>query len=222
MNSPSIAPVSGANTGIGLQDHAAINKAANIPVVASTPVVAVSPIVLPAPGRAVDLQMRVSAPTTGRDLPVILLSHGHGASNNLSSFRDISFAGMTTPTLVVAGDDDISPHLTVRGADWHADPYFLSNGPKCLLTLFGAGHGLGGIAGYDAAETTDESPERVAAVARLTWAYLRTALYPEDLAWSVACAALGENPIRWEGSNANDRWGIIGGHDNYCTITIAQ
>jgi hypothetical protein len=37
---------------------------------------------------------------------------------------------MTTPALVVVGDDDVSPHLTVRGADWHADPYFLSPGPK--------------------------------------------------------------------------------------------
>jgi fermentation-respiration switch protein FrsA (DUF1100 family) len=44
-------------------------------------------VVLPAPGRAVDLQMRVSAPATGRELPVILLSHGHGNSNNLSSLN---------------------------------------------------------------------------------------------------------------------------------------
>jgi hypothetical protein len=97
---------------------------------------------------------------------------------------------MTTPALVVAGDNDVSPHLTVRGADWHADPYFLSPGGKCLLTLFGAEHGLGGVAGYDAAETTDENPERLAAVQRLTWAYLRSALYPEDPAWPVARAAL--------------------------------
>ncbi len=44
-------------------------------------------------------------------------------------------------------------------ADWHADPYFLSPGPKCLLSLFGAEHGLGGVSGYDAAETTDEDPD---------------------------------------------------------------
>ena len=54
-----------------------------------------------------------------------------------------------------------------------------SPGPKSLLTLFGAEHsGLGGVAGYDAAETTDEDPERVAAVARLAWAYLRTGALP--------------------------------------------
>jgi len=330
MQNKPVTPVTGASQEIGLQDHAAIGKAENIPVIAPTPVVSVSPVVLPAPGRAVDLQMRVSAPTTGRDLPLILLSHGQGRSNNLSSlngygplvnfwaahgfvviqpthlssrtlslgpetpgaplfwrsraedmkrildgldaieasvpeitgrldrsriavaghsmgghtagmllgarltdedgtvvdmaeprikagmllaapgnggadlsawavenvpfFQHPSFTEMTTPALVVVGDEDVSPHLTSRGADWHADPYFLSPGPKCLLTLFGAGHGLGGVSGYDAAETTDESPERVAAVQRLTWAYLRTALYPEDPAWPAACAALAEMP----------------------------
>lgn len=51
------------------------------------PVLSVSPVVLSAPGRAVDLQVRVSAPVTGDKLPVILLSHGHGNSNNLSSLN---------------------------------------------------------------------------------------------------------------------------------------
>lgn len=49
------------------------------------PVLSVSPVVLPAPGRAVDLEVRVSAPATGSDLPVILLSHGQGYSHHLSS-----------------------------------------------------------------------------------------------------------------------------------------
>jgi predicted dienelactone hydrolase len=278
-----------------------------------TPVLSVSPVVLSAPGRAVDLQVRVSAPVTGSDLPVILLSHGQGYSNNLSSlngyaplanfwaahgfvviqpthlssrtlsldpdtpgaplywrsraedmkrildqldvieaavpqllgrldrskvavaghsmgghtaslllgtrlidpldgtevnlaesrikagvllaapgrggdalsefaaenlsfFLTTDFSKMTTPALVVAGDKDASAHLTVRGPEWHADPYFLSPGPKSLLTLFDAEHGLGGVSGYDVAETTDENPERVSAVQRLTWAYLRTEL----------------------------------------------
>ena len=313
------------------RDHALIGKAAGIPVSAATPVLSFSPVVIPAPGRAVELQIKVSAPAIGRNLPIILLSHGHGNSNNLSSlngygplanfyaahgfvviqpthldskslsldtngpegplfwrsriedmkrildqldlieasvpglrgrldrsrvavvghsmggqtagmllgarltdpkdgkivdlsdprikagvllaapgnggtdlspfaaehysfFQHPSFAEMTTPALVVFGDGDkdVSHHLTVRGADWHADPYFLSKGPKCLLTVVGAGHGLGGVVGYDAAETTDESPERVAVVERLTWAYLRSALYPEDSAWSKARAALAE------------------------------
>ncbi|WP_329393080.1 chlorophyllase [Streptomyces lydicus] len=296
-----------------------------------TPVLSVGPVVLPAPDRAVDLEVRVSAPVTGSDLPVILLSHGQGYSNHLSSlngyaplvnfwaahgfvviqpthlssrtlsldpdtpgaplywrsraedmrrildqldvieaavpqllgrldrsrvavaghsmgghtaslllgarltdphdgtevnlaeprikagvllaapgrggdavtdfvaenysfFLTTDFSKMSTPALVVAGDKDDSAHLTVRGPDWHADPYVLAPGPKALLTLFGAEHGLGGVSGYDVAETTDESPERVAAVQRLTWAYLRTALYPGDLAWQAAGEALASAP----------------------------
>jgi hypothetical protein len=45
-------------------------------VSAPAPVLSVSPVVLSAPSRAVDLQVRVSAPVTGSELPIILLSHG--------------------------------------------------------------------------------------------------------------------------------------------------
>ena len=100
---------------------------------------------------------------------------------------------MKTQALVVAGDKDKSPMFSDRDG-WRADAYFLSPGPKCLLTIFGGEHSLGGISAYDAAETTDENPERVAAVQWLTRAYLRTALYPEDRAWQVAHTALMESP----------------------------
>jgi hypothetical protein len=95
---------------------------------------------------------------------------------------------------VVAGDKDDSAFLTVRGPDWHADPYTLSPGPKSLLTLFDAEHGLGGVSGYDVAETSDENPERVAAVAGLSTAYLRSELHPGDSAWKAACDALSAAP----------------------------
>ncbi|PDP87912.1 chlorophyllase [Glycomyces fuscus] len=295
------------------------------------PVLSVSPVVLPTPDRAVDLEVRVSAPVTGDGLPVVLLSHGQGHSHHLSSLNgyaplanfwaahgfaviqpthlssrtldldsdapeapmywrsraedmkrvldrldeveaavpglsgrldrsriavaghsmgghtaslllgarltdphdgtevDLSepritagvllaapgrggdaltepvtraypflsttdFSTMTTPALVVAGDRDDSAHLTVRGPEWHTDPYLLAPGPKTLVTLFGGEHGLGGVSGYDVAETTDESPERVSAVQRLTWAYLRDRFRPGDPAWQAACDALTSGP----------------------------
>ncbi|MEJ3750220.1 chlorophyllase [Actinomycetes bacterium KLBMP 9797] len=302
---------------------------------APTPVFSISPVVLPAPGRAVDLQVRVSAPVTGSGMPVILLSHGLGFSNHLSSLNgyaplanywaaqgfaviqpthldsrtlsrdpavnsgggydprhwrtraeDMSrildqldvleaavpqlarrlnrekvavaghsmgghtaslllgarltdphdgtvvdladprikagvllaatgrggdavtpfaaenypfltttdFSTMAAPALVVAGDKDDSAFLTVAGPDWHADPYHLAPGPKSLLTLYGAEHGLGGVSGYDVAETTDENPDLVATIARLTSAYLRSQLYPGDSAWQTARDALTADP----------------------------
>lgn len=111
-------------------------------------------------------------------------------------FMNPDFSGMKTPTLVVAGDHDQS-RLSTRGPDWFTDPYFLSPGSKSLLTLFGAEHTLGGIAGYDVAETTDAHPERVALLRQITWAYLRDALQLDDSSWPAACQALEEtaNPL---------------------------
>ncbi|MEU1120977.1 MULTISPECIES: chlorophyllase [unclassified Streptomyces] len=298
----------------------------------AVPVLSFGPVVLPIPGRPVDLQLRVTAPATGTGLPVILLSHGHGPSNHLSSLHGyapladrwaalgfvviqpthltsrtlaelvadapgapgfwrsraedmsvildrldvvenavpqlagridpdkialaghslggftaslllgagltdpetgelvrlaeprikagvllappgrggdvyngpaagqwpaigaVDFSTMTTPALVVTGDKDDPRHFTDMGPDWHADPYTLAPGPKTLLTLFGAEHGLGGISGYDAAETTDENPARVAAVARLTAAYLHSRLHPGTPTWRSAAESLTTGP----------------------------
>lgn len=63
--------------------------------------------------------------------------------------------------------------LSVRGPDWLTDAYHLSPAPKSLLTVFGAEHSLGGVPGYEARETTDESPARVALIQRVTTACLR-------------------------------------------------
>ncbi len=127
---------------------------------------------------------------------VLLAAPGRGgalssyAAEHYSFFSTIDFSTMTTPALVIAGDADGSPHLTTAGAAWHADPYVLSPGRKALITLVGAGHGLGGVSGYDVAETTDELPERVAAVQRLAWAYLRGEFNKDDPAWRAAQAEL--------------------------------
>ena len=45
---------------------------------------------------------------------------------------------------------------------------------------------LGGIAGCEARETTDENPERVALIQRVTLACLRHALGIEEASWSAA------------------------------------
>jgi fermentation-respiration switch protein FrsA (DUF1100 family) len=255
--------------------------AVDIPVGTAGSVISVRPLVLPAPGRGEDLQVRVTAPTTGRDLPIVVFSHGFGLSmddyaplvdcwaahgfvvlqpthldsrtlglapddprtpliwrfriEDLTHVLDeldliersvpglggrlnrgrIATAGhswgattasallgarildregdvgddMSDPrvaagvALVIAGDHDQSM-LTVRGPDWWADAYTLSPGDKSLLTLFGAEHSMGGTSGYSVTETTDENPERVALIQRVTTAYLRSALDLGDDRWS--------------------------------------
>ncbi|TLW91789.1 alpha/beta fold hydrolase [Saccharomonospora piscinae] len=112
------------------------------------------------------------------------------AQENLS-FMSPDFNGLTTPTLVVAGDNDQSA-LSTRGPDWFTDVYRYSPGARSLLTLFGAEHMLGGIHAYNAADTTDESPERVALVRLACWAYLRSALGIDDVAWKQVQTELAE------------------------------
>lgn len=126
---------------------------------------------------------------------VLLASVGRGG-DDLSAFArehtpyaDLTFDTLTTPTLVVAGDADQSL-LTRRGPDWFADPYHLSPGARALLTLFGGEHMLGGISGYEAAETTDENPARVALVQRTTTALLRSALSLDPGAFAAMRADL--------------------------------
>jgi hypothetical protein len=120
--------------------------------------------------------------------------HIRAAAAKFSCLRTASFARMAAPTLVVVGDKDTSDGLSVRGAEAHADPYFFGSGPKSLLTIAGGEHMLGGITGYDTVETTDESPERVAAIQRLSLAYLYSALYPDDRSWDETCEVLQKIP----------------------------
>lgn len=134
----------------------------------------------------IEAGVMLSAPGNGGD------DLSENARENYS-FLNPDYSHLTTQTLVVVGDEDTSPHLTVRGAEWHADAYHHSPGADALLTLSGGTHGLGGIAGYDAKETDDEDPDRLAVTQRMTQAYLRSALYADDPAWSEACEALQEH-----------------------------
>lgn len=299
------------------------------PVPQAKPILSFGPVTIAAPDRPVPIELRVIAPATGHDLPVILLSHGHGASNYLASMRgygpladyyavhgfvvilpthlnsktiaadptgpegplfwrsraqdmhvildkldeieaavpglsgrldknriaavghslgahtvtmlagsrvtdpvtgDIvdlkdsrlkaavmfsppgdgkdmapwaaenfpaiganDFSHMTLPSLVVTGTEDFASVFSER-KDWRSDAYRMSPSPKALLTLEGAGHLFGGISGYDAKETSDESPDRVADVQRISWAYLRSTLFPNDDAWAIICNEVASTP----------------------------
>jgi len=305
-----------------------ITDARYIPVSEATQTISISPVIVQAPDRGVPLEMRITAPATGRDLPIVLLSHGHGPSfyipskdgyGPLANFyaehgfvviqpthvnskvaglasdahggplfwrsrvEDMSmildhldeieasvpsiagrldhskvaavghslggqtvgmllgarltdpqdpdatdvnmieprikagvllaapgnggeslsenakenysalnpdFSHMVTKTLVVAGNADLATHLTIRGPDWYKDPFREGPGADAMLTLIGGKHGLGGVSGYDAKETSDEDPDRLAVVQRMTWAYLRSAFDADNRAWSNACHAL--------------------------------
>ena len=283
------------------------------------PIFSYHPVTLPVEGRPVDLAMKVSAPVSGHNLPVIILSHGHGRSNFLSSLngyapladflasqgfvviqpthlnskalalpigaegitfwksrpKDIQFildnldrifidvpglservnttniaavghslgghtvamlAGMevtdpatgekvcfpeprlkarvmigvpgspeglnetgnklygnplkgtdystmTLSALVVNGDKDKNPNFSDL-ENWRADAYYHSPAPKSLLTIFDAEHIFGGISGYDASETSDENPDRVAFLCLSIIAYLRSAFDQNDTSWA--------------------------------------
>ena len=123
----------------------------------------------------------LAAPGSGNDLT------DHAART--FPFMVPDFSTMTAPALIVVGDRDLG-RLSTRGADWWRDAYDLSPSPKALFTAFGGEHALGGIPGYEARETTDERPQRVAAIQHLSAAFLRSAFYPGDPAWTEAIAAL--------------------------------
>lgn len=107
------------------------------------------------------------------------------AAEHFPVMKSLNFTQMTLLALVVVGDKDKNPMFSEKD-NWRAGSYYLSNGPKCLLSIVDGEHMLGGVSGYDVKETTDEDPERVALVQRLTLAYLRSALDPQDTAWQQA------------------------------------
>jgi dienelactone hydrolase len=122
--------------------------------------------------------------------PGIADEHLSEWASGLPSLRYADFGAMAGAALVIAGDEDLNLRFSDR-LSYRWDAFTQSPpGNKTLLTFFGAEHIFGGISGYDAVETTDEEPERVATLRALVWAYLRRQLYPGDAAWDEAVAAL--------------------------------
>lgn len=109
-------------------------------------------------------------------------------------FMSPDFDHLDAPALIAAGDADQSI-LSTRGPDWWTDAYDQSPGPKSLLTLFGAEHGLGGIHAYGGVpQTPAENAATVALVQQTTTAYLRTALGIDTSSWPATQQALTDQP----------------------------
>ncbi|MGO4852311.1 alpha/beta hydrolase family protein [Phaeovulum sp. W22_SRMD_FR3] len=106
-------------------------------------------------------------------------------------FFDVDFSGIRVPTLVVCGAED-NPHFTPRGPEWHADAFHDAPGADALVTINRVGHGLGGIAGWDARETEAEDPDALEATRRLTLAWLRSRFDIDPAAWTHCQSALRE------------------------------
>jgi hypothetical protein len=97
-------------------------------------------------------------------------------------FMRPDYSAMTTPALVIAGGKDQSA-MSTRGPDWFTDAYHLSPAPKSLLAITEGEHTLGGVAGEQVAETTDEDPARVTLVADAISAYLLDTFSLDGTAW---------------------------------------
>lgn len=62
-----------------------IKDALLIPVSGPSQTISINPVVLEVENRPIPLELRITAPVTGDNLPVVLLSHGHGPSLYLPS-----------------------------------------------------------------------------------------------------------------------------------------
>lgn len=86
-----------------------------------SPTISVRPVVIPAPERGNDLLVRVTAPTTGTNLPVVLFSHGFGFSMDAygpvtdywaeHGFVVISATHLDAVTLGIAPTDPRTPTI---------------------------------------------------------------------------------------------------------------
>ena len=173
------------------------------PTARPSAIISVAPLILPSPGRGAALHVRVSAPLVGEALPVVVFSHGNGQSLHgygplvdhwaAHGFAVVQPMHLDARVLGLPPDDPRRPHFW-RHREEDLVAYYLSPAPKALCTAFGGEHALGGIPGYEARETTDERPGRIAAIRLLSTAFLRSALYPGDPAWDEAAALLTGEP----------------------------
>ncbi|MFF7257511.1 alpha/beta hydrolase family protein [Streptomyces microflavus] len=121
-------------------------------------VVAVKPIAVAAPGRSVDLQVKVTAPLSGHDLPVIVFSHGNAWS--LDGYEPL------VDRWAAAGFIVVQPtHLDSRrnGIGWD-DPRFATIWRVRIADLHAVLDGLGDILLQAGDLATRVDRERIAVV----------------------------------------------------------
>ncbi|MFI5654099.1 alpha/beta hydrolase family protein [Streptomyces anulatus] len=121
-------------------------------------VVAVKPITVPAPGRSVGLQVKVTAPLSGRNLPVIVFSHGNAWS--LDGYEPL------VDRWAAAGFIVVQPtHLDSRrnGIGWD-DPRFATIWRVRIADLHAVIDGLGDILVQAGGLETRVDRERIAVV----------------------------------------------------------
>jgi len=129
----------------------------------------------------------LGAPGSGKDV-------AEWALENYPATKGTDYSTMSKDTLVIVGDRDKNPSFSTRD-NWRFDIYNTSPAPKTLLTLFDTGHMLGGIMGYDAYETSlteDENPETLQFIQKMTVAYIRSKLIPNDASWKIAVDELAQ------------------------------
>ncbi|MFJ8761326.1 alpha/beta hydrolase family protein [Streptomyces cyaneofuscatus] len=122
------------------------------------PIVAVKPIAVPVPGRGVDLQVKVTAPLSGEDLPVIVFSHGNAWS--LDGYEPL------VDRWAAAGFVVVQPtHLDSRrnGIGWE-DPRFATIWRVRITDLHAVLDGLGDILRQAGGLEARADRERVAVV----------------------------------------------------------
>lgn len=121
-------------------------------------IVAVRPIAVAAPGRSVDLQVKVTAPLSGHDLPVIVFSHGNAWS--------LDGYGPLVDRWAAAGFIVVQPtHLDSRrnGIGWD-DPRFAAIWRVRIADLHAVLDGLGAILLQAGDLATRVDRERIAVV----------------------------------------------------------
>ncbi|MFH8582839.1 alpha/beta hydrolase family protein [Streptomyces celluloflavus] len=121
-------------------------------------IVAVKPITVPAPGRSVDLQVKVTAPPSGRNLPVIVFSHGNAWS--MDGYEPLADRWAATGFIVVQ-----PTHLDSRrnGIKWD-DPRFATIWRVRITDLHAVLDGLGDILRQAGDLETRVDHERIAIV----------------------------------------------------------